>query len=240
MPREGEEEGWSAKGRRRKKGRVKTGQEGTWKAEARLFFETTCTLGVRPAKTPFWTKVGDRRGTTKKLGDKDFAERSVELSGAICLKTLVLLGDDLVTPSNCSENSLALFVRFFGFVSPLLGNIWSPQPSRFSQKYCDTNGRRIAMAYCDANGRRTAIQIGGVLKYSPFLRAQWHRQHCNANWRRIAMQIGYVLRCFFGEVVLLRFLAFSEKKGWQRQGVGARRFFPRQRFGLLDCLSFLL
>ena len=29
----------------------------------------------------------DRKGTTKKLCDKDFAERSGELSGAICLKT---------------------------------------------------------------------------------------------------------------------------------------------------------
>ena len=32
--------------------------------------------------------------TTKKLCDKDFAERSGELSDAICLKTLVLLGND--------------------------------------------------------------------------------------------------------------------------------------------------
>ena len=31
--------------------------------------------------------LGDRKGTTKKLCDKDFAERSGELSGAICLKT---------------------------------------------------------------------------------------------------------------------------------------------------------
>ena len=62
--------------------------------------------------------VGDRKGTTKKLCDEDFAERSGELSGAICLKTLVLLGDDLVTPSKCSENSLVLFVRFLGFLSP--------------------------------------------------------------------------------------------------------------------------
>ena len=37
---------------------------------------------------------GDRKGTTKKLCDKDFAERSGELSGAICLTTLVLLGND--------------------------------------------------------------------------------------------------------------------------------------------------
>ena len=45
-------------------------------------------------------------------------ERSGELSGAICLKTLVLLGNDLVAPLNCSEYSSVLFVRFLGFVSP--------------------------------------------------------------------------------------------------------------------------
>ena len=36
--------------------------------------------------------IGDRKGATKKLCDKDFAERSGELSGAICLKTLLLSG----------------------------------------------------------------------------------------------------------------------------------------------------
>ena len=34
--------------------------------------------------------LGDRKDTTEKLCDKDFAERSGELSGVICLKTLVL------------------------------------------------------------------------------------------------------------------------------------------------------
>ena len=53
-------------------------------------------------------------GTAKKLRDKDFAE----LSGAICPKALVLLGSDLLIPSNCSEKSLVLFVRFFAFVTP--------------------------------------------------------------------------------------------------------------------------
>ena len=66
----------------------------------------------------FQEKVGDRKGTTKKLCDKDFAERSGELSGAIRLKTVVLLENDPVIPSNCSENYLVLFVRFFGFVGP--------------------------------------------------------------------------------------------------------------------------
>ena len=39
-------------------------------------------------------------------------------------------------------------------------------------------------AYCNTHRRRTAIQMGGVLKYLPFLRAQWHRKRCNTNWRR--------------------------------------------------------
>ena len=41
---------------------------------------------------------GDRKGTTKKLCGKDFAERSGELSGAICLRTLVLLENDRQPP----------------------------------------------------------------------------------------------------------------------------------------------
>ena len=47
--------------------------------------------------------IGDRKSTKKKLCDKDFAERSGELSGAICLKTLILMGNDPVTDSNCSQ-----------------------------------------------------------------------------------------------------------------------------------------
>ena len=58
--------------------------------------------------------IGDREGTTKKLCDKDFAERSGELSGAICLKALFLLGNDPVIPSNCSE-------KFFGAVRAIFG-----------------------------------------------------------------------------------------------------------------------
>ena len=64
------------------------------------------------------SRIGDRKGTKSKLCDKDFAERSGELSGAIRLNTLVLLGSNPVTPPNCSEHSLVLLVRFSGFVSP--------------------------------------------------------------------------------------------------------------------------
>ena len=52
----------------------------------------------------------DRKGSPTNCRDKDFAELSGELSGAIGLKAL-----SLVVPSNCSENCLVLFVRFFGF-----------------------------------------------------------------------------------------------------------------------------
>ena len=72
-----------------------------------------------------FSMVGDRKGTTKKPCDEDFAEHSGELSGVICLKTLVLLDNEPVTPSNCSENSLVLFVRFFGFVGPFWLVTWN-------------------------------------------------------------------------------------------------------------------
>ena len=36
----------------------------------------------------------DRKGTLKNFCDKDFAEPSGELSGAMCLKALVLMGND--------------------------------------------------------------------------------------------------------------------------------------------------
>ena len=52
---------------------------------------------------------GQKRYHKETLCDKDFAERSGELSGAICLKTLVLLG--LVT-----SNPLELFRKFFGAI----------------------------------------------------------------------------------------------------------------------------
>ena len=45
--------------------------------------------------------------------DHNFAELSVQLSGAICRKPCFT-----VAPSSCSDNYLVLFGRFFGFVSP--------------------------------------------------------------------------------------------------------------------------
>ena len=50
-------------------------------------------------------KIRDRKGTPKNFCDKDFDELPGEFSGAICLKTLVLLG-----------SALELFRKFFGAV----------------------------------------------------------------------------------------------------------------------------
>ena len=58
----------------------------------------------------------DRKFTPKNLCDKEFAEFSGELSGAICLKIFVLMGSAL----ELFRDSLALFVRFFGFGNSLL------------------------------------------------------------------------------------------------------------------------
>ena len=64
-------------------------------------------------------KVGDREGTTKKLCDNDFAERSGELSGAICLETLVLLGNAPNAPANFSEK-----FKLFGAVRAIYWALW--------------------------------------------------------------------------------------------------------------------
>ena len=62
-----------------------------------------------PSKSfEFYSNWGrEFKGTTKKLCDKDFAERSGELSGAICLKPLVLYWIN-------AGNPLELFRKFFG------------------------------------------------------------------------------------------------------------------------------
>ena len=53
-----------------------------------------------------------RKGTPKNFSDKDFAELSGELSGAIASKPLFYW----VARSKCSEKkNFGLFVQFFGF-----------------------------------------------------------------------------------------------------------------------------
>ena len=105
-----------------------------------------CNLAASPLNKEHIEEVRNRKGTTKKLCDQDVAERSGELSGAIWLKTLALLGRDLVMPLNNSENSLVLFVQFFGFVSPfwllsdsrkwhLMSLTWGTPRPQFSERF---------------------------------------------------------------------------------------------------------
>ena len=60
-----------------------------------------------------WLIFRDRKGTPKNFFDKDFAELSGELSGAICLKTPVILG-----------RALELFRKFLGTVRATFLGFW--------------------------------------------------------------------------------------------------------------------
>ena len=69
-------------------------------------FELRCCFPGRSVKNKEHPRnFRDREGTPKNLREKDFAELSGELSGAICLKTLVLWG-----------SALELFRQFFGAI----------------------------------------------------------------------------------------------------------------------------
>ena len=57
----------------------------------------------------------DRKGTPKNFCDKDFAELSGELSSAICLKTLVLMGHDRKPPRILQKILWLCSCDFFGF-----------------------------------------------------------------------------------------------------------------------------
>ena len=60
----------------------------------------------------------DRKGTPKNFCDKDFAELSRELSGAISLKTLFLLGSALELFSKCFGAVRAIFWLWGSFLAP--------------------------------------------------------------------------------------------------------------------------
>ena len=74
----------------------------------------------------------DRQGTPKNLCDKDYAELSGELSGVICLKTLLLLG-----------SALESFRIFFGAVRAIFWLWGSLAPELFPKK-CSVNGLSLA------------------------------------------------------------------------------------------------
>ena len=83
--------------------------------EVSLPFHTLRTLYPQESPEPLQL-FGDRESATKKLCDKDFAERSGELSGAICLQTLVLLSND--------RQPLGFFRKFFGAVRVIFLALW--------------------------------------------------------------------------------------------------------------------
>ena len=60
--------------------------------------QSICRAESNPGPETWRCLVGDREGTAKKLCDTDVAERSGELSGGICLETLVFLGNDREPP----------------------------------------------------------------------------------------------------------------------------------------------
>ena len=73
-----------------------------------LSFRICCVFSF--VQQQFHLLSGQKRHPNE-LMRKDFAELSGELLGRFASKPLLYL----VVPSNCSENSLVLFVRFFGF-----------------------------------------------------------------------------------------------------------------------------
>ena len=67
---------------------------------------------MRMKRSDLQSTIRDRKGTPKNLCDKTFAELPGELSGAICLTTLVLLGSTL---EFFRQSFGALRATFFGF-----------------------------------------------------------------------------------------------------------------------------
>ena len=66
-----------------------------------------------------WKKfeIEDRKGTTKKLCDKDLPNVRVNFLVRFA-STPLFYWEMTLTPSNCSEDSLVLFARIFGLVGP--------------------------------------------------------------------------------------------------------------------------
>ena len=75
-------------------------------------------LDVQEHPTGVTRLFRDRKGTPKKLCNKDFAEFSAELSGAVCLKTLVLFGRELELFRNFFGVVRAIFLALGFFVGP--------------------------------------------------------------------------------------------------------------------------
>ena len=103
------------------------------------------------------TYIRDRKGTPKNLCDKDFAELSGELSGTICLKTLVLLG-----------SALELFRNLFGAVRAIFwlwGSFFWPLIIVHSQSYGE---KEVTLVVSQRNRSQTLSFAGEMLLHYKF------------------------------------------------------------------------
>ena len=88
----------------------------------------------KPPKQTTHPNIGDRKGSPKKLCDKDFAKRSDELSGAICLKTQL----------NMTGKPLKLFRKLFGAVRAFFFGFVGPfRLLNIGAKICTNNFRTV-------------------------------------------------------------------------------------------------
>ena len=113
------------------------------------------------------------------------------------------------------------------------GTVRWPQPPRFSQKYCDTNGRRIA------------IQMGGVLRHKWEEYWQYSLSSERRGTKSAAVQIGGVVQ-YKWEVYCDTFLwssggwGFWHSSDWVHQAVAfaiASEFLDGPNWGLFFCTS---
>ena len=98
----------------------------------------------------FWTS----HDVLESLKQALLASRDVIISGHVCSSKLLgifTLGDGCWLPKSAQTS----------------GTFRNPQPLVFSQKYCRYNWE----VHCGTNRSRTAVQLGGVLRCLPFLKA---------------------------------------------------------------------
>ena len=93
-------------------------------------------LGPGPVSS---VSLRDRKGTPKNFCDKDFAELSGELSGAICLKTPVLLGSALGWFKKVFGAVRAIFRLWGSFLAPV--SLWP----KLLQEAPSTGSRRLML-----------------------------------------------------------------------------------------------
>ena len=111
---------------------------------------------------PYRVPIVDRGAIAVPLFADPISDSKIlpNVHGAICLKTRVLLGNDLVTgsPLELFRNSLVLFVRFFGIVSPFWLLKWSTSLSRgFRRRDTSMGALWSDRQNCSRGGRKHLI-----------------------------------------------------------------------------------